>query len=291
MAKKILVVGGTGMLGQPVVRRLLKDNYDVRVMTHSPVKARKIFDDRVECIEGDVTNIASLEAPLSGCEAVYINLGAKMNPVDYERIEYQGTANIVKAARAGEVGQIGMISGLTVKAGKDDVDFIKWKAKAEKALIESGIPYTIFRCCWFFESLPLFVVKNQATLFGKQPHKRAWIAASDYAGMVSRAFDNSKALDKIFHVKGIDKYSISEALDKFCSIAYPTAKSSRIPLWLASVLVKFSSKGAMRGIVDFMKYFDKTPDPETANDSEGILGPALTTLEDWAREYKMLLGQ
>jgi uncharacterized protein YbjT (DUF2867 family) len=45
MEKKILVVGGTGRLGQPVARQLKEDGYQVRVMARDVEKARKLFDE------------------------------------------------------------------------------------------------------------------------------------------------------------------------------------------------------------------------------------------------------
>jgi uncharacterized protein YbjT (DUF2867 family) len=45
--KRILVLGGTGMLGGPVVRRLLADGFDVRVLARDPAKAHTGFDVRV----------------------------------------------------------------------------------------------------------------------------------------------------------------------------------------------------------------------------------------------------
>src|SRR5262249_37404370 len=43
--RRILVVGGTGMLGQPVVRRLLADGYPVRVLSRAPDRARALLGE------------------------------------------------------------------------------------------------------------------------------------------------------------------------------------------------------------------------------------------------------
>jgi uncharacterized protein YbjT (DUF2867 family) len=42
-SRSISVIGGTGMLGEPVVRCLQADGYPIRVLTCSPNKARSIF--------------------------------------------------------------------------------------------------------------------------------------------------------------------------------------------------------------------------------------------------------
>ena len=40
---KILVIGGTGMLGRPVTHRLLNDGFAVRLFTSHPDQARQLL--------------------------------------------------------------------------------------------------------------------------------------------------------------------------------------------------------------------------------------------------------
>jgi NADH dehydrogenase len=289
MDGKILIVGGTGMLGRPVTFKLIKDGHNIRLMTHSPDKARLIFGDRVEICVGDVTDIETLAEPIKGCEAVYINLGSQMDPLKYETVEYNGTANIVKTSADAGIKRIAMISGLNAGRDISGYRFLEAKRKAENAVIESGIPYTVFRCCWFFESLPLFIKGGKAIILGKQSNRHSWIAGSDYAGQVSNAFGTDKSLNRIFHIKGIEKLSLADALLKFCEVVFPEAKLSYLPLWLVSIASLFSRKREFSGLIEFMKFFDRNPEPDTKDDSDLILGPALTTLSDWAEEYRKRL--
>jgi len=286
MNGKILVVGGTGMLGRPVVRRLVHDGYRVRLMSHSPEKARRIFGDDIEMVVGDVTAPETLAAPLEGCEAVYINLGARMDPDLFEAVEHRGTVNIVKAARERDIGRIGMISALITGGVDSPYAYEAAKARAEMAVKAGGLPYTIFRCCWFFESLPLYIQGKKAIYIGKLPHPVSWISTGDFAAMVSRSFNTDEAADKTFMVRGIEKMTIPEALVKFCQVYDPAIKLSPIPLWAARLATLFSRRRQMKGLVQFMKYVGTVPEPEGNGEADKILGPALTTLTDWAEEYK-----
>ncbi len=287
MSKKILIIGGRGRLGRPVLDRLIIDGYSPVVMTHNKEKADQFFGGLIPVVEGDVTDPESLKKPFEGIEAIYINLSARYNIKDYINLEANGCSNIAKIAKEQGVGQLAMISGLSASTGETKYPFINGKILAEKALMESGIPYTIMRCCWFFESLPLFVTGKQATVFGKQKNKFSWIAAADYTPMVSKIFELESARNRIFHIRGIEKYSLYEALSKYCEICYPDAKMVRLPIWIVATISKLSRKGAMSGIVQFMKYFDRHEEPDIQDDSEQILGPALTTLTDWAENYKI----
>ena len=52
----ILVIGATGMLGEPVARRLKRDANRVRVFTRYPDKAVELFDSSFEVTCGDVND-------------------------------------------------------------------------------------------------------------------------------------------------------------------------------------------------------------------------------------------
>ncbi len=66
-SRSVLVIGGTGMLGEPVVHCLQAQGYRVRMLTRNPDKARAIFGDAIEAIKGDVKDVPSLDAALRGC--------------------------------------------------------------------------------------------------------------------------------------------------------------------------------------------------------------------------------
>ncbi|MBN2227775.1 MAG: SDR family oxidoreductase [candidate division Zixibacteria bacterium] len=286
MVNNVLVVGGTGMLGYPVVRRLCADGYAVRVMTHNLERARRIFGDTVSLVEGNVTDPQTLSEPMRNCDAVYINLSAKMDIDSYDTVEHQGAANLARIAAERRLERIAMISGLGVDDEDSPHPYISAKVAAERALRECGVPYTIFRCCWFMESLPLYIQGNKAFLVGKQPHPISWIAATDYSAMVSNALRTDEAINKTFHIHGIDKMTIREALELFCAEVYPNVAISSLPLWMLSLMSKFSRRSEMKGFLDFMKYFEHHSEPVVTDDSDRILGPALTSLRDWTVEYK-----
>ena len=70
----LLVIGATGMLGQPVVRHALKAGWKVRVLARNPQQAQQRFGDSVEIVQGDVTDEASLSRAIQGCTAVHVSL-------------------------------------------------------------------------------------------------------------------------------------------------------------------------------------------------------------------------
>ena len=182
MSNMVLVVGGTGMLGEPVARRLSADGHQVRIFTRRPDKARSRFGAGYDVVGGDVEDPPSLDAALAGCQVVHINLEGGLAP-DLER---RGAQNVAAAAAKASIQRITYLSGTSVT--KENIWYAGTKAKfeAEAAIRASGVPYTIFQAAFFMETLPRFVRGTRASILGNQPHPWHWVAADDYARMVSK---------------------------------------------------------------------------------------------------------
>src|SRR5512144_2297121 len=78
MQKTILIIGGTGMLGQPVARRLKQSGFGVRIMTRDLQKAQRMFHNSFEIFAGDPTDIHCVEQALNGCYGVHISLPSEV---------------------------------------------------------------------------------------------------------------------------------------------------------------------------------------------------------------------
>jgi len=281
MKQTILVVGATGMLGEPVARQLQQDGYEVRVLARNPQKARAKLGDAFDLVKGDVENPASLEKALDGCFGVHINLMGGPKAEDFDRVEHRGTANVAKASAKLGVQHLTYLSGAAVFEENAWFPSIKAKLQAEAAIRESGVPYSIFCATHFMESLPLYIRGQRASVIGKQPHRLHWLAADDYARMVSKTFRLPEAANKRFFIFGPEAWTMREALEKYCSTVRPDVKVSSTPIWVLSLIGKVSFNTELQFIAELMRFFDKAGeggDPAEANE---LLGAPTTTLEQW----------
>ena len=281
MPGKILVIGGTGMLGKPVANQLKKDGFEVTVLSTNPVRAAEVMGEGFTIEQGDVTDIETLKKPIAENEYVFLNLNSQLDPKKYESIEIDGTAYVAAVSAASGVKRIGMISGASSKGVEGGIVYLDAKVKAEKAVIGSGVPYSIMRPSWFFESLPGFIQKGRAGILGKQPNKIGWLAASDYARQVSTAFQKDEAANKCFYNLGPTKMTMMEALTKFCERHYPDLKPEYLSYGMARFLANMPGMGALKNLIPFFEYFedyDEDVDPSEANQ---ILGANETTLDQW----------
>jgi uncharacterized protein YbjT (DUF2867 family) len=281
MEHVILVIGATGMLGEPVARQLQADGYQVRLLARDPVKVRSRFGDTYEVFPGDVEKPDTLAAALAGCYGVHINLSGGPRPNDYDRIEFQGTANVAQAAVRLGVQRLTYISGASVRPERTWFYYANAKFRAEAAIRASGISYTILRPSWFMESLPWFVKGKRALLIGKQRAPWHWLAAQDYARMVSRCYGTAAAANKVLYVYGPETLSLPEALRVYCSHVCPGVKVYTTPVWLVSLLGMLAGNAKLRDGARLMAYFQDVTEECDPTPANTILGAPTTTLRQW----------
>ena len=150
--KTVLIAGGTGFVGRAIVRRLASE-VNVRVLTRHPDRARKTLAglDNVAPIAGDVTDAATLGPALAGVEIVIDAAQFDGYPVEdprrgmtFDRVDYGGIVNLIGAAKQTGAARIIYVSGAAADEASANPAF-RAKGRAERALKESGLGYTIFR--------------------------------------------------------------------------------------------------------------------------------------------------
>lgn len=277
MPNTILVIGATGMLGEPVTRRLHANGHDVKIFTRRAESAKTKFGAEYEVITGDVENPASLDAAMQGCQGVHINLDGGQDP-DLER---RGVENIARVAAQAGVARITYLSGASVREENGWYAGTKAKLAAEAALVKSGVPYTIFRATFFMETLPRFVQGKRASILGNQPHPWHWLAADDYARMVVAAYATPAAANKTLTILGPEPWTLHQALEIYCRIARPEAKISAIPFWMASLIAGLSRDPALQAAIPFFKYSGQVPESGDSSEANRLLGTPTMTMEQW----------
>ncbi|MFI0860840.1 SDR family oxidoreductase [Streptomyces smyrnaeus] len=136
----VLVTGGTGTLGRPLVDELLADGVPVRVMSRHP---RPAEDERpCEWAVCDLTKGVGLAAAVSGVRAI-------VHCATDQRREAKVLSRVVEAAQQAGVPHLVYISIV----GVDQVPLPYYKAKfaSERLLENSGLPYTILRATQFHD--------------------------------------------------------------------------------------------------------------------------------------------
>src|SRR5512146_2973401 len=147
----VAIAGGSGFIGRAIVRRL-GDTAHVRVLTRNPDAVRaRLAGTGAEFVRADVTDAASVERAIAGAQIAINAAQFDGYPIEnpgrgltFERVDYGGTGARVAAAHKARVGRIIYIGGGAADEQSRQPGF-RAKGRAERALRESGLEFTIFR--------------------------------------------------------------------------------------------------------------------------------------------------
>ncbi|MGH8961125.1 MAG: SDR family oxidoreductase [Jatrophihabitantaceae bacterium] len=126
----VLVTGGTGRLGQVLVPNLVARGHDVRVLS------RRAGDRRAV---GDLATGSGLAAAVDGVQAVVHAATSR----HMQKVDVQGTARLVAAARAAGVEHLIYVS--IVGVDRNPFGYYAAKLAAEQAIARSGLAFTLAR--------------------------------------------------------------------------------------------------------------------------------------------------
>lgn len=139
MTSSILVTGGTGTLGQLVVRRLRDAGHGVRVLTRSTHEP----EDGIEFVTGDLATGEGIEAAVDGARTIMHLAGSSKGDEDKTR-------NLVLAASSqAEAPHLVYIS--VVGADRPTFGYFASKLASERIVADSGLPWTILRATQFHD--------------------------------------------------------------------------------------------------------------------------------------------
>jgi hypothetical protein len=180
-----------------------------------------------------------------------------------------------------------IFQGATVAEENRWFPMVDRKFRAEKAIREVGIPYTILCPTWVMEILPKFVNQGRASVFGKQPYPYHWVSADDIARMVSNAYLLGEEATGRFIVHGPEAISMHEALRRYCAVFHPDIKEvSNMPFWMVKLLATLTGNQELKGAGELMSYFEKIGEGSNAPKVNDVLGAPTTTIDQWLEMKK-----
>ena len=271
---KVLVIGASGLLAKPVIRHMDKAGFQLRLFSRSVNQS--MFDKEFEMVQGDVFNLNDLNKAMTGCDAVHISLSTAN--------EALAAKIVTDSALQKGIKLISTISGCTVSVENRWFPMIENKYQAEQTIINSGIPYMIFRPTWFFESLDLMIRDGKAMLLGKQPNPSHWVAADDLARMVATAYRKPEAKNKIFFIFGPEQHLMKDLLEKYCKLRYPEIKKvSSVPIWMMKMIGLLTGNKQLKGVASLFAYFEKVNELGNPDETNALLGKPIITFENWVK--------
>jgi uncharacterized protein YbjT (DUF2867 family) len=225
----ILVVGATGLLGGRIVRKLLDQEKEVRILIrpNSPCEelalqgratsAQSLIAAGAQPVSGDLTDPASLEKAVEGVDTVLTTAAATLRDFDIENVDLKGTKNLIDAAKKANVKHF-IYTSAFISNPESPIPVPQIKGLCEQYLIDSGLPYTILAPGTFMEIwIPMVVgMPLQAgmpvSLVGKGDKRHSYVAIDDVAGFGAAVVDNPAAINQKIPIGGPASYSWTEVV-------------------------------------------------------------------------------
>jgi NADH dehydrogenase len=221
---KVFVTGGTGFVGNEVLRQLVAAGHAVRALVRPGSEKKLAILGNVEVHHGDATEPHTLAGALTSCEAVIHLVGIIREfpgrGITFERLHVEATRNVLAAAQAQEVKRyLHMSANGTGPAGTTAYHRTKWAA--EQAVRASDRDWTIFRPSLIFGPKGEFVTML-ADLLRKAPvvpvigdgqYRMQPVAVEQVAESFVRALAMPETVGQTYHLGGRSSYSYDEILD------------------------------------------------------------------------------
>lgn len=148
--KRVLVTGGTGILGKKLVPRLIQAGYTVRVMSR-----RTPGPGESEGVEWAQASLEEGTGLIEAMDGVNIVIHTASSPLK-AKVDVDGTRRLLELASQNEMDHFIYISIV----GVDRIDFSYYRNKlaAERLIEASDVPWTILRATQFHEFIDRLLV-------------------------------------------------------------------------------------------------------------------------------------
>ena len=283
MSAPVLVVGGTGALGAPVVEQLRTDGHHVRLLVRDRGTTPPDRDG-VTFVSGDLEDPDSLRRALDGCLAVHVSIRGGPTAEEFDRVEHRGTARLADLATRAGVHRLTYVSHSLAAPDAPAAD-LRAKYHAERAIAASAVPYTIFRPTYFMDTLPRQVRGRRAIILGRQPHPLHMLAAIDFARLVSRCLTVTETAGTCLDVHGPEAITIADALRTYCAHRAPDTRVVTMPIALMTVLDRSVLHGQLRATLPLMRALQRHGERGDPRPTNRLLGAPATTLDAWLQAH------
>ena len=287
MTQTILIAGATGTNGRELIAQLAEHDVAIRALVRDLEKAAGLAGPKVQLVQGDLADPASLDAAMAGVDIAYVVTAVVPEAP-------QLFSNFYAAAKKAGVGRVVKFSGLGA-APDSGSELIRQHAAADQELRDSGLSYTIIRPNSFHQNM--FWQAEGIKLSGQfylplAEARQSTIDVRDIAAATVKVMLQPGHENKDYDLTGPESLSfaevaatLSEVLGKPVSyVAIPVEaaeqamKDMGMPEWNAHALAE------IQGVFATGKYAD------TTDDLEQILGHPGRTFRQFAEDFKVAFG-
>ena len=219
----IVITGASGYVGSHITKRLVEMGRPVQAMVHNLQRAENkgtLSGLAVKWVEADVTRPETL-APVfedAACIIHTVAIAIEKGKLSYEEVNYQGTVNVVEAAKKAGVRRLINMSQLGADPNLP-YRFLASKGKAQEYVAQSGLDWTAIRpsVIWgpedefaniFARLVPLSPVIYP--IVGDQDSRFQPVWVEDVTTCVVKSMDDSQTIGQEYELGGPEVLTLEE---------------------------------------------------------------------------------
>ena len=246
---RILVTGGTGVIGAGVIAELLRRGHSVRLLSRHAEHDAKQWE-RVEPFAGDVVDPRTLRGAGGGCDAIVHIAGIVTEhapELTFDKVNVGGTRNVIDEAKRAGVRRFLFVSSLGADRGSSD--YHRSKFAAEQIVERSALNWTIARpgnvygpgdevvstILKMVRSLPAVPVIDD----GEQKFQPIWY--EDLARAIATLLERDDSIHRTYELGGSEVTTMNDLIRRFREITDRKPLRVPVPAALASIGAKIAS--------------------------------------------------
>ena len=144
---RVAIIGGTGFVGGYLVDALIEAGHELSVLVRVGSESKLRQPSKVRAVSGDLASPRGIREVLEGSDAVIYNIGIlrefASKGVTFDKLQHRGVIRIIEAAKEAGISRFLLMSANGVKEPGTPYQVSKYRA--EQALENSGLDFTIFR--------------------------------------------------------------------------------------------------------------------------------------------------
>lgn len=240
---RVLVTGGTGVVGKPVVDRLVEHGHTVLLFSREADREVAQWSGGVEARPGSVADETAVRGAAQGCEAVLHLVGiVEEDPpeVTFQRVNVQGTRNLVEEANRAGVRRFVYVSSLGAETGQSDYhrskraaeDIVRQEFAGDWLICRPGNVYgpgdqVVSLMLKIVRVLPVVPTVGD----GEQEFQPIWV--EDLAEALARAVERDELSRETLDLAGAERTTTNDLIRRFAELTDTNPGRLPIPEWLA----------------------------------------------------------
>lgn len=220
----ILVTGGTGFIGQALMRQLFESGRDLRVLIRPSRRSPRLPKGLpIDVAVVSLSDERAIRAALKGVDVIFHLAGAESQGrnANLLAVDVEGTQNLVRTAVDAGVKRIITVSHIGANSSSGYPVF-KAKGIGEEHIRHSGIAYTIIRTSLVFgpddhfttslarllQTAPFFFPLPGSTRTVVQP---LWV--EDLVTVLIWSLDNDATLNRTYEIGGSEYFTVRQIVE------------------------------------------------------------------------------